>query len=327
MIAANPFTERARITNPDRFTGRWGELSLLFDQLEAGVPVIVTGAPGVGKSSLLTHVMQSAAATMDLPNLRAYYLDLAVLGGEADVYRLVVEALRQRGDTLAAFEVALVAVGGPVLLCLDNAQAAIAASWGEWLLERLARVARGADLLLVAALDGPPPILSERFVTVSLGAFAPTEVGLFTEVYLGDTGVQFTPDDLRAIADLSAGHPAYLQRAAYYLYQSKLQPELNWRAAYLEEARERPVPGAPLPPAVFEGAGGARVGESSYGDEQGAEPAPPQLITVPEAPPVLLLALPALAGLLFYLVGGNPFIAVLIALIGTTAAYLVLRRG
>ncbi len=322
MTLTNPFTERGRITNPQRFAGRWAELSLIFERLEAGRPVLVAGPPGIGKSSLLTHIVQSAAVNLEQPELRAYYLDLANAAGAGQVYGTIAAALGERGDTPAALEVALLAAGDPALLCLDNAQKPIAAGWGEGLLEALARIARGGGLLLVVAVAGPVPQLSERIAAISLGALAPTEVRLLVEAYLDDSGVSFTPAELRAIADLSAGHPTYVQRAAYHLFQSKIDPSVDWRTAYLVEARERPVPGAPLPPAVFEGQGQGRVAQSSYGGEQyaGAGQVPQQL-PLPETPAVLPFVLPLLVALLALALGAS---LPLVLLAGVVAAVAII---
>ena len=64
MTGINPFTQRGRIDDPARFVGRWGELSLLFGALEARRPVFVVGVAGIGKSSLLAHVVQSASINL-----------------------------------------------------------------------------------------------------------------------------------------------------------------------------------------------------------------------------------------------------------------------
>ncbi len=146
MTLANPFTERGRITDPAHFAGRWSELSLIFERLEAGRPVLISGMAGIGKSSLLTHVVQSATVNLELPELRAYYLDMHGAAEADEIYRVVAQALGQRGETLSALEVALVGAGDPVLLCLDNAEESLAAGWGEGMLEALARVARGSSL-------------------------------------------------------------------------------------------------------------------------------------------------------------------------------------
>src|SRR3954453_12341678 len=111
MQTGNPFTERGRITEPSRFAGRWRELSLLFERLESGRPVLVAGSPGIGKSSLLTHVTQAAAVNLEMPDLRAYYLDLRSAESAAEIYRTLATALGQLGDTLAVLELALLEVG------------------------------------------------------------------------------------------------------------------------------------------------------------------------------------------------------------------------
>lgn len=319
MTPTNPFTERGRITAAERFAGRWGELSLIFERLESGRPVLIAGGPGIGKSSLLTHIMQAAAVNLEIPELRAYYLDLQSAEDAAQIYATLAGALGQRGDTLAALELGLVAAGDPVLVCLDNAQQALAAGWGEGLLEALARVARGGQLLLVVAMEGAPPLLSERFAMIKLGALAQTEVRLLLATYLDGTGVDFTPQELREIADLSGAHPAYVQRAAYYLFQSKLDPSLDWRAAYRAEVRARPIPGAPLPPAVFQGGGGSRAGQSSYsdGEEQRRAPGPKQL-AVPEEWPLLVLFIGLACAVALFLITGSW----LFAIVGGVAALI-----
>jgi hypothetical protein len=243
------------------------------------------------------------------------------------VYRTVAEALGQRGDTPAALEVALLAAADPVLLCLDDAQAAIAAGWGEGLLEALARVARGGSLLLVVAVAGGAPLLSERFATVSLGALAQTEVRLLVDAYLDHADVSFTPSELRDIAQLSAGHPAYVQRAAFHLFQSKLDPSIDWRAAYLVDARDRPIPGAPLPPAVFEGQSQGRMAQSAYGENQDAGGGRVvQQLPLPEVPPALVFVMPLLAALLVQALTNRLLLALLVGVIAALGVWFWMRR-
>jgi hypothetical protein len=323
MQSGNPFTERGRITDPSRFAGRWSELSLLFERMEAGRPVLVVGSPGIGKSSLLTHVTQAAAVNLEMPDLRAYYLDLRRAEGADEIYRTVVTALGQSGDTLAVLELALLEARTPVLLCLDNAQGPLAAGWGVALLEALARVGRGVALFLVVATEGTPPLLSEPFAIIRLGALAQTEVRLLVEAYLDDDQIAFTPSELRQLIELSAAHPAYVQRAAYHLYQSKLDPSIDWRAAYLLEARERPVPGAPLPPAIFEGRRQDSVGQSAYGEVAGEQtPTGPGQLPIPDAAPILILLAALIPALLAYLLSGRILLALAAAIVGALVAAL-----
>jgi hypothetical protein len=326
-MTENPFTERGRITDPRRFAGRWSELSLIFDAIQAGRPVLVSGSPGIGKSSLLSHIADAAATNLERDDLRAFYLDLAGAVDADQVYQTVIAALGQRGATPAALEVALLADDAPTVLCLDNAHAAIAAGWGAGLLETLARTVRGGALILVVAVDGTPPLLSERFVQVRLGAFAPTEVRLLAEAYLDGTRVEFSPEELRRLAELSVAHPAYVQRAAHHLFRAKVEPGYDWRAAYLAEARERPVPGAPLPPAVFEGDGAASPEQSRYDGAEGeAVPAGPRAAPLPDVSPALAYVLPLLVAALLLVVTGSVPLAILLALAGVATVFLVQRR-
>jgi hypothetical protein len=323
MQTGNPFTERGRITEPSRFAGRWSELSLLFERLESGRPVLVAGSPGIGKSSLLTHVTQAAAVNLEMPDLRAYYLDLRSAESAAEIYRTLATALGQLGDTLAVLELALLEVGTPVLVCLDNAQGPLAEGWGVGLLEALARLARGTALFLVVATEGTPPLLSEPFAIIRLGALAQTEVRLLMEAYLDDDQIAFTPAELRQLVELSAAHPAYVQRAAYHLYQSKLDPSIDWRAAYLLEARVRPIPGAPLPPAIFEGSRQDHVAQSGYGEMSGEQlSSGPMQLPLPDAAPILILLAALTPALLAYLISGNLLLVCAAAIVGAVGAAL-----
>jgi hypothetical protein len=337
----NPFTQRSRITDPTRFAGRWRELSQIFERLEQRRPVMVSGSPGVGKSSLLTHTAQSASAVLERPDLESLFADLAVLPDANACYKLLVKALGGFGETPAALELALIEAEGPVLICFDNADVAIAAGWGEDLLERLARMARSSaarsggialpgtgdiDLLFIVGVGATAPRLGEPFAVVRLGALPPTETRLIIEAYLDGTGVEFSPAELRDLAFLSAGHPAYLQRAAFHLFQSYVQPGYNWQEAYLNEARSMPVIGAPLPPEVFAGQGGSSIEESGYGEFAGemGRAAPPRNSI--EGPGALLAAIvPLILALLAALISGTWWVGVLVAVVGYGVVITVAR--
>ncbi len=340
----NPFTQRERITDPERFAGRWREVGMVFERIEARRPVLLTGARGTGKSSLLTHVGQSAGAVLEDPTLEALYLDVALLPDAATVYRLIANALGGRGDSPDAVEKVLSRAGRTVLVCLDHTEAAVEAGWGAEMLERMARLARRSvpgepgglaprgegvfDLLLVAAGGATAPELSEPFAQVRLGAFAPAEVRLFAEAYLDATGVAFTSAELREAAAISAGHPAYLQRAMFHLFEAYGRPDYDWRAAYLAEARERPVPGAPLPPEAFVG-----QGDMARDEGQGGDLVTRQAPALPAAPPggdlggLLNAALPLVLALIALQVLGNWFVALAVLVAGYGVVAALARRG
>ena len=143
------------------------------------------------------------------------------------------------------------------------------------------------------------------------------------EAYLDDDPITFTPAELRQVIELSAAHPAYVQRAAYHLYQSKLDPSIDWRIAYLLEARELPIPGAPLPPAIFEGRRQEQVAQSGYGDvsSEQASSGPIQL-PLPDAAPILILLAALIPALLVYLISGSLLLSIGAAIAGAVVAAL-----
>ncbi|WP_298814846.1 ATP-binding protein [Chloroflexus sp.] len=288
---SNPFGERGRITDPSRFVGRWRELGAACEQLERRRPLLLYGPSGSGRSSLLTHLAQAAGAVLEIPNLNAFYLDLALLPDAVTTYSLIVRALGGTEPTITALEQRLAASGRPVLICLDGVEAAIAAGWGEDLLERLGRLARRSapgyhgvagptgqslayDLMVVGAVRGTPPLLSEPFATVRLGPLSFAEARLLLDSYLDEGEALFSADEVRELMRLSAGQPAFLQRAAYHLYETRRRPTYRWRKAYRAELRENPPVENPLPPAIFEA-------EDDEDDED--ETGQPEL---PEAEPI-----------------------------------------
>jgi hypothetical protein len=343
----NPFTQRGRITEPQYFIGRWRELSVVFDRLGAGKPVLVTGIAGIGKSSLLTHVAQSAAVNLEKPDLRAYYIDLGVLEDAADCYQLMLRALRGRGNDAAALEVALLQIDHPIMFCFDNADRAVAAGWGEDLLQRLARIMRhsvaarpahrsvpensggmaGMEQVfyIVAVWHGMPETAPAAYTVVGMGAFGSSEVRLFTDAYLDETSVQFSAEELRQLSTLSMGHPAYLQRAAFHLFRAHQLPDYDWQAAYLKEASERPVPGAPLPPAVFEGGEVEHI-QSFFGYQSSpGEGRRFEQLELSGAGELLLALLPLAAALIAWQFGANWLVTGGVLLVAV-ALLLALRR-
>lgn len=265
----NPFGERGRITDPGKFVGRWRELGAACEQLERRRPLLLYGPSGSGRSSLLTHLAQAAGAVLEIPDLNAFYLDLALLPDVTTTYGLIVRALGGSEPTITALERRLAANGRPVLICLDGVETAIAAGWGEELLEHLGRLARRSapgyhgvagpngqrmtyDLMVVGAIRGTPPLLSEPFATVRLGPLSFAEARMLLDSYLDEGETRFSVDEVRELMALSAGQPAFLQRAAYHLYETRRRPTYRWRKAYRAELRADPPVDNPLPPAIFE---------------------------------------------------------------------------
>ena len=92
--------------------------------------------------------------------------------------------------------------------------------------------------------------------------------------------------------------------------------------------RQRPIPGAPLPPAVFEGTRGERLEQSAYGGEEGvaAESHAPRQLPLPEVPPVLIFLVPLLVGALLLAITGNLALAVLAGVVVALGMGIAGRR-
>jgi hypothetical protein len=182
--------------------------------------------------------------------------------------------------------------------------------------------------MLVAAAGAAAPALGEPFREVRLGALPPAEVRLLAEAYLPEEDPGFAREDLHALGVLSAGHPAYLQRAAFHLFEARARPGYNWRAAYLAEARERPIIGAPLPDAIFRGEEALVRQESVLGDEGELEPGRRAAEAGPsfEVRSLFEALAPMVAALLALQLSGSWLLALAVAAAGY-AGVALLRRA
>ncbi len=125
---------------------------------------------------------------------------------------------------------------------------------------------------------------------------------------------------------MSAGHPAYLQRAVFHLFRAKTEPGYDWRAAYRAEVRDMPLPGAPLPPGVFEGNVNPSR-ESGYDDivgEQGTER--PELRPGSEIGSAFIALLGLVLALILWRATGSLLIGAAIFVVGIVATVWVQRR-
>ncbi len=318
----NPFTPRDRITDPQQFIGRWVELSQVFDALDARRPALLYGGARIGRSSLLSHLVAAAPANLDDPTMRAYYLDVARADSASHVYTTLTRALRSSGDTTAALDVAVIEAGARVLIALDNLDAALAAGWGSDMLEALARIARSGTLLVTGACRTVPPPLSEPVMPIRIGAFSKADLALLTDAYLGEGPIRFTPEDRRAVAQLTALHPAAVQIASFHLFRTKTEPEYDWRAAARAEASNLGVPTQAADAPAFLGERGVGHPLDGTAGTRGGPQTSPQTIVISAVMPLLLLC--AVIALVLLLLSNNLLLALLVG--GGGALLVLLRR-
>lgn len=201
--------------------GRERELERLASGLADGGPVVtfVHGAPGVGKSALLTALAARAAAGgVDVvriecrdvePTPRAFLDELGrVLGGE-------LEDLERMSAVLACR-------GAPVLIALDTYERFRLID--RWVREELVRALPAGAKVILAGRDAPLPAWSlsapapELFAQLPLGRLADADAIAFLR------GAGLAGDAAQRLGRLSRGHPLTLRLAAA---AALAQPQLD----------------------------------------------------------------------------------------------------
>ena len=166
------------------FLGREGELRTLQGRLRAERAVALIGMAGVGKTALLSELLQRAAP----PEARFFHACMADAGLDRLLYQLCAHLARQgepgpwehlqrarlRDDrahlarTLADMVLAALprgAAGPDPLLCLDDAHVLAGDPTAALLLAGLRRLARGGLLrLLVASREALPPFVEAELL-------------------------------------------------------------------------------------------------------------------------------------------------------------------
>jgi len=72
----NPFGDQGRIEDPSRFFGRQAILNYIFVELAAGRNVSLVGPAQVGKSSVLSQMVQQGSIRLNRPSYEFVYIDM-----------------------------------------------------------------------------------------------------------------------------------------------------------------------------------------------------------------------------------------------------------
>jgi hypothetical protein len=223
----NPFCDRGRINDPDRFFDRRRILRELRQMLAAGKNVSLVGDRQIGKSSLLYHLYQTGAEWVSEKTV--LYLDLQQVLDEKDFCDEVLEGLGEEpGDPRALKRVLR---RQPLVLLLDEVEKLNRPEFAQNLHDLLRALAQGDNLTLAVASYRPlvevfPPSaptspLYSIFIAKRLGPFIPAEARDFLSRRLEGTGVVFTTTEISQLIEMSEGHPARLQRRACTLFDQK----------------------------------------------------------------------------------------------------------
>lgn len=232
----NPFTDRGRINDPNRFFVRQPIVRELQQELAAGNSIVLIGEPGVGKSSLLKY-LQLTHATW-LPDYEIIYLDLYSIFSEIDFCNEVIHIimplhnikLRNTNEALIALKHTI--RGRNLLLMLDEVERMADRDFTSRLHGLLRALIQDGNLILLAASKLPiqkvfPPSdptspLHNVFNDKRINYFSKQEMDRFIHQRLEDTPIQFTAIELSEIWQKSEGHPDKMLRTAEALFRYKI---------------------------------------------------------------------------------------------------------
>jgi len=229
VTAPNPFGDRGRITDPDRFFDREELLRQIFEELGKGVNLSLVGESQIGKSSLLSMVCALGPERMGRPPETFAYLSLEWVDDESDFYEALCDALGI--ETCRGYQLTRALRDKRYVLCLDEIEKMTWDGFTMHVRSQLRGLADGpaAPLKLVIASRSPLAYLfpdSTELTSPLAGICHPLDVGPFppdvAREFLDDrlrsTSVSFTESEIATLLEESGSHPAKLQHAAADLY-------------------------------------------------------------------------------------------------------------
>lgn len=227
----NPFGDRGRITDPDRFFDREDVLKHIFHELEAGRSLSLVGEAQIGKSSVLAQVCVRGPERLGRRREDFVYLDMQTLSGDKDFWEALGEELGLPG--LKGWKLSRALGERRVVLCLDELEKMTYSGFTRDVRSQLRGLADGNNAPLTLILASRTSI-GELFPDdpAETSPLAPPEVrlGLFSEGVgrrflrhrLANRG-RFSQEDEGRLLRESGGHPGRLQALAFAGYAGRTE--------------------------------------------------------------------------------------------------------
>jgi hypothetical protein len=251
MVGTNLFFHRGPVRDPAYFFGRKQELGQLFDLLDRGQSVSISGQRRLGKTSLLYFAMTPGAAEqhgLDPSQTRWVYLDGGMLDGleEGSVYGAIDSGLQVSEQNIETYETLLAHLRTlsvqnlRLIVMLDEFEIFTEnVNFKPRLFNRLRGLAAQFPIQFVIASKEPlarltfanPDVVSSSFFNI----FAPFRLLLFQEreavemlTALSErSGAKFQDDLITFLLDLVGPHPHFLQVAGYHAFTLQVQGSLS----------------------------------------------------------------------------------------------------
>ena len=230
-IATNPFGDRGRITNPEKFFGREFLLQEIFTELKKGGSISLVGESQVGKSSIISQICQQGIEKLSLAQDNFVYLDMQLIGSDEEFfeelcYELNIEPSRRRRLTRQL-------QGKQYILCLDQIEKLKDESnFTKDARTELRGLADGADMPLTLVIASRSPLnqlfpessdqtspLYNLCRRMTIDSFDLNTTKRFIQSRLRGTGIQFSEERIQQLWEISRGNPGKLQAEAQNLYE------------------------------------------------------------------------------------------------------------
>ena len=225
----NPFGDRGRIDDPERFFDREELLRKVFEGLRQGCSQSLVGEPQIGKSSILSAICFQGPT--QLPEHEFVWLDMQCIYDENDFFSALCQEL-SINTTCRGFELNRKLRGKRYVLCLDEIEKMTnSGDFSGRERTELRGLADGANSPLTLVIVSRSPLfqlfpdtpettspLAGICSQLTVEPFPPDIARSFIKHRLQATDVFFTETQIGDIVTRSKGHPARLQEYAAQLY-------------------------------------------------------------------------------------------------------------
>jgi hypothetical protein len=229
----NPFGDRGRISDPNRFFDREELLRDIFVELRKGSSLSLVGESQIGKSSLLAMVKHQGPTALAGTWKTFILIDMQTIRDEAEFFEALCAEIGL-GQTLRGLRLKRALQHRQVVVCLDEIEKMThpeAFSWEQRAELRGLAEGQDAPLSLVIASRSPlsdlfpdnpretSPLAGLCGPPLRVGPFSEAISGAFLRSRLLGHAVQFTEGQIAGLHEQSQGHPGRLQSKAAELYR------------------------------------------------------------------------------------------------------------
>lgn len=233
----NPFGDKGKITNPERFFDRENIIGEIFAELKKGGNISLVGESQVGKSSILAMICQWGTKVLNIPSNSFLYLDLQNIHNEAEFFEELCDEELLNIETCRGNKLKRQLKNKCYILCIDEIEKMLNQNnFSKDIRSELRGLAEGSDAplsLVIASRSHLKDLFPDSPIETSPLAgicnrievlpFSPQIAKDFIYHRLTNHPLTFDDAQITAIIEKTNGHPAQLQSECAQLYRQLLQ--------------------------------------------------------------------------------------------------------